>query len=395
MKQFPCPACGGELRFEPGTDSLVCPFCETEVAITPDDRPIIELDIQQYLSQAAQERERYEVLTVQCGRCNAQTTFDPHITADECPFCGTALVRTEQSQQLIKPQAVIPFQIPHPEARHQFDEWLGSLWFAPNGLKKHAETETGLQGVYIPYWTFDASTKTRYKGQKGEYYYVTESYTTTRNGKKVREKREVRKTRWHKTKGKVKNQFDDIPVVASHSLPRAYVNALEPWNFEQLVPYDDQYLSGFRSESYQVNLEAGLQVAQAEMELMIETTIRDDIGGDEQRIDDKAIKYFDVTFKHVLLPIWISAYRYNDDVYRFIINAQTGEVQGERPYSWLKIALAIIAGLIVLFIVFTVLGIITLPIAPAAWPILFLCLVLILVGIGGYFTYSWYKQSQA
>jgi hypothetical protein len=71
--------------------------------------------------------------------------------------------------------------------------------------------------------------------------------------------------------------------------------------------------------------------------------VRQDIAGDEQRIGNLNTDYNAITFKHILLPIWISAYQYNGKIYRFIINGRTGKLEGERPYSWIKIALTIVA----------------------------------------------------
>jgi hypothetical protein len=123
---------------------------------------------------------------------------------------------------------------------------------------------------------------------------------------------------------------------------------LEPWDTADAVPYSDAYLAGFRAECYQIGLADGFVAAQGQMESWIETSIRHDIGGDEQRIDHKRVVYSGVTFKHLLLPVWIAAYRYHQKVYRVLVNARTGEVQGERPYSPVKIAAAIIAGTLAL-----------------------------------------------
>jgi hypothetical protein len=117
---------------------------------------------------------------------------------------------------------------------------------------------------------------------------------------------------------------------------------LEPWNLSQLVPYNDKYLSGFRSESYQVDVTTGLKEGKDKMTPSIRATVRRDIGGDEQRVLTMNTSYSDITFKHILLPIWISSYRYKGKIYRFLINGQTGEVQGERPYSAIKIILAVL-----------------------------------------------------
>ena len=83
------------------------------------------------------------------------------------------------------------------------------------------------------------------------------------------------------------------------------------------------------------------------MDRVIERDVRFDIGGDRQRIHDIDTSITDVTFKHVLLPVWLAAYKYRGKTYRFVVNGQSGRVQGERPYSAWKIATAVALGLII------------------------------------------------
>jgi hypothetical protein len=148
-----------------------------------------------------------------------------------------------------------------------------------------------------------------------------------------------------------------VLVLASNSLPSKHAAALEPWDLKELVPYRDEYLSGFAAESYQVTLEDGFVQAKGIMDGVIRASIRRDIGGDEQRIHWVQTQYNDVTFKHVLLPVWISAYRYHERVFRFLVNARTGEVQGERPYSTIKIVLTVLLALaVVALVMFLVAG---------------------------------------
>lgn len=260
------------------------------------------------------------------------------------------MVRTTETQHLIKPQALLPFKVTEKKANLVFQSWLKNLWFAPNKLKQYARMEYSLQGIYMPYWTYDTNTITQYTGRRGEYYYVTERYTRHAPGKQEVRTRRVRKTRWHATNGTVRNTFDDILVVASRSLPMSYIRALEPWDLANLVPYKDDYLSGFRTESYTINLKEGFEISKGIMADTIVYTIKTDIGGDEQIVRSKHTDYYDITFKHVLLPIWSSGYRFNNHTYHFLVNARTGEVQGERPWSWLKIAFTVILFIITIII---------------------------------------------
>ena len=137
----------------------------------------------------------------------------------------------------------------------------------------------------------------------------------------------------------LQSKFDDVLVCASHSLPEKIARDLEPWDLHELTAFDDRFLSGFVTESYQIDLRNGFDTAKNVMAPQIRTTVCQHIGGDVQQVTSISSEYNSVTFKHILLPLWISAYRYNDKVYRFMINARTGEVQGERPYSAIKIIL--------------------------------------------------------
>ncbi len=300
-------------------------------------------------------RDRYEERqTVRCPGCTAETTFAPDITSDTCPFCGTPIVLTATTSKQIRPRSVLPFHIASREASNLFRTWLGRLWFAPNALKKLARTDRGLKGVYVPYWTYDSSATSWYSGQRGDDYWVTQTYSTIVNGKSVMRTRQVRRTRWSSASGVVWNGFDDVLVLASRTLPRAMAEKLEPWDLHSLEPYTDAFLSGFLAESYQIGLEEGFRLAEAIMDPVIRATVCRDIGGDHQRIHSLRTQHDNVTFKHLLLPIWIGAYRYRRKTYRFLVNARTGEVQGSRPYSWVKITLlvlliaAIVTGIVLL-----------------------------------------------
>jgi len=350
---FPCTNCGAELTFAPGTDALACPYCGTENTIDAPDVAIEERDFEAQISALRDQQEVYEVQTVRCESCGAESTLDDNVSSDLCPFCGTSMVLTTHTQRLIKPQGVLPFKVKSKEAHTAFREWLGSLWFAPNDLKEYARREGRLAGMYLPYWTFDAETTTKYRGQRGEYYYETETYTDSEGNRKTRR---VRRTRWYPARGTVHVPFDDVLVVASDGLPRTYLRKLEPWDLDDLRPYADEYLSGFRTESYTVELDAGYRLAQERMQPEIDQAIRRDIGGDTQRIASKSTDYDETTFKHILLPVWITAYRYRDEVYRIMINARTGEVQGERPWSVIKIALAVTAVVLVVLAIYLLQG---------------------------------------
>ncbi len=343
-RKFPCSRCGGELIFPPNSTALECPYCGHRQEIAAGDLPPVrEEDFAAALAALQSEGESFEQEVVKCGGCGAETTLPAAVAAAACPYCGAQLSSARAKRRAIKPQALLPFKIDRRHAQKAFHGWVKSRWFAPGDLKDYAGREESLQGVYLPYWTYDAKTLSSYTGERGDDYYVTEHYMAHVNGKSVPRTRQVRKTRWRPASGTVQVNFDDILIPASRSLPRALAAALEPWDLQSLTPYTDEYLSGFTAETYQVDLRAGFEEARGIMASSIENAIRRDIGGDHQRIHSVRTSYRDVTYKHILLPVWLSAYRYRGKVYRFSVNARTAEVQGERPWSWMKISLAALA----------------------------------------------------
>jgi DNA-directed RNA polymerase subunit RPC12/RpoP len=343
-RRFPCARCGAVLQYAPGVDALRCAHCGYENRIVAAATPILEQDFRQTLRALAATTATREGIVIHCDSCGASYGFDPAAHAGQCPFCGSPVVaKTEQHREL-QVQALLPFQITHDQSRAAFRQWLGRLWFAPGGLKDYARNDASLTGMYVPYWTYDAETTTRYRGERGDDYQVRETYRAIENGREVERVRVVTKTRWTPAAGVVSRFFDDVLVLASRSLPRAVTERLEPWDLTHLTPYREEYLSGFRSEMYQVELDQGFERAREIMAPIIRRDIERDIGGHRQRIHAADTRYDKIRFKHILLPVWMSAFRFRDRTYRFLVNGRTGEVQGERPYSPWKIAFAILLG---------------------------------------------------
>ena len=345
--RWPCDSCGAELRFAPGQTSLRCDHCGhlQEIPQAADhDRhaSLTEHDLARGLRDDLPQTAMEEPQTTKCSNCGALVEFEGAQHAKKCPFCATSLVIGTGTNRQIKPQAVIPFQLDERSAREAMGKWLGGLWFAPNGLVEYARKGRALDGLYVPYWTFDADTRSRYQGQRGEYYYETRTYTVEVNGRREQRQEQVQKVRWYPASGQVARDFDDVLVLASHSLPRSYTEGLEPWNLGALEPYRPDYLAGFTAEGYTVPLLEGNARGHEIMTRVIHQDVARDIGGDEQRITSVDTSYSAETFKHILLPIWMAAYKYNGKTFRFVVNGQTGKVQGERPYSIWKIAIAVL-----------------------------------------------------
>jgi LSD1 subclass zinc finger protein len=355
VKTFPCAGCGARLTFAPGTRELKCEYCGTANAIAEDDGRVEELDFNTYLKALEGNLETVEEEQVKCEKCGAEQTLHANLFASRCTFCGTGIVSKSYANRRIKPKSIVPFQVDRRRAQDSFRAWVRKLWLAPSDLKRYAQSDTGLVGIYLPFWTYDCRTSSDYRGERGDDYYTTETYTTRNSsGETVTQTRQVRHTRWTSVSGHVEHFHDDVLVMASTSLPAHIVDSTERWNLKALVPYKPEFVSGFQAEAYRIGLQEGFPVAKATIDIQIRRLVERDIGGDHQRVHGVSTRYSDIKFKHVLLPVWVSAYRYRDKAYRFVINGQTGEVSGESPKSWWKIAflvLAILVGLFVLLLI--------------------------------------------
>ena len=341
---YPCEQCGSQLQYKEGTQLLNCHHCGHEHQIRLSREPILEYDFHSTLKELPGAAPDAIQLTVKCHACAAEFEFDANVHADECPFCGTKIVVDAHRHRQIQPKALLPFRINANEARGAYKQWLKRLWFAPNAVKKYARQQRDLNGVYVPYWTYDCDTYTRYRGQRGTNYQVRQRVRVKVNGKMTTQTRMVTKIRWSPVSGAVSRGFDDVLVYATDSLPRRMAKELSPWDLPALQPYQEEFLSGFRSEVYKVDLGQGFDYAKERMHPTIRQDIRRDIGGDHQRIGGSDTRYSNITFKHILLPFWIAGFRFRNKTYQFIVNARTGEVQGDRPWSWVKIGLAVILG---------------------------------------------------
>lgn len=353
VKTFPCTGCGAKLSFAPGTTTLKCEYCGTTNAFQEDDTRIEELDFNTFLKALEGKQDVVEEEHVKCDKCGAEQNLPDNLFASRCTFCGASIVSKSYANRRIKPKSLVPFQVDRRAAQDSFRRWVGKLWLAPNDLKRYAQSDAGLTGVYLPFWTYDAWTSSDYRGERGDDFNREETYT---NSQGQTQTRTVRETRWTPVTGHIDKFHNDVLVMASRSLPAEIVGATERWDLMKLVPYKSEYVSGFQAEAYAVGLKDGFPIARQVIDRQIESAIRSDIGGDHQRISHVDVRYSDIKFKHVLLPVWVSAYRYRDKPFRFIINGQTGEVSGESPKSWWKIAFLTLAILLVFLVLLVLAG---------------------------------------
>ena len=337
-----CPNCGATVVFDPASGMMHCQYCgySCELPKAENENAICEMDF-----ESAVHTESYnwgeQKKTVQCKQCGAVTIYDSLETAAICPFCGSTSVMPAANENTIAPGAVCPFAITKVQAGVLFSVWLKRKWFAPSKAKKSARPEA-FQGVYLPYWTFDANTTSNFTARAGFDKKVTDDdgHTST-------------KTDWRRVIGVYQEFFDDVTVMASKHLEGSGVKACEPFDFSKLVPYSPHVVAGFIAERYSIGLKEGWISAQS----TIQSRLRSDISSHVRRHwhADRADSlkfstlYSNITYKYLLVPIWISSFKYKDKIYQFAVNGQTGKVGGKTPVSGWRVFLVILLAAAALF----------------------------------------------
>ncbi len=364
-----CSACGGPLVFDPATQKMLCEFCGTAFEIPAEldedematqnkqqqaaataagaaaagatanaakaagampakrnrhgERPLSEADAKAHCDWGAQKK------MVTCKTCGAQTIYDAAQTTSSCPYCDSNQILEEPDKNdNMSPTGICVFKVDKDKARKLFQEWVSSLWFAPNDLKHRASAE-GIDGVYLPHWTFDTEAIADYVIEYGidETEKVNGEETTT--------------TRWYTDRGRHRKFFDDFLMPACKKDNEHLLSDLAPFDTNDYQDYKPEYMAGYAAEKYTVTVHDAWKEAQKRMSSNLDEEIcdlvRDKHHADHTRTKELNVQYSEAMFKYLFLPIWLSSFRYNGKVYQFMINGQTGKVSGDRPYSGWKL----------------------------------------------------------
>lgn len=333
-----CASCGGTIKWNIAKQCLECSACRTPYTAETTVERVEEHDFEGYLQREGQRVSFPDATIIVCGTCGAQIAVEEHCTATVCPMCGSTQLLESRQEAGVPPDGVIPFRVDRDTAQQNFAKWVKSRWFAPNRLKQ-AYQAGKLQGIYLPFWTFDAQVTSTYRGQGGNNHTVRDSKGNTRT-----------EIHWRSVSGTVGGFYDDLQVCATLNSASQVVEKVLPYNTcDNTLPFSSSYLSGFLAEHYAIPATQAVDTAKNQVRTDQINQAESDIlsrGFDYARISDINIEYHKITYKHVLLPAWSSAFAYNGKQYMYIINGESGKVGGQRPYSIPKIVAAVAAAVV-------------------------------------------------
>ena len=291
------------------------------------------------------------VETYTCSNCGATTSFDPGTRTLRCPFCGTemAVRASAAAKDLDADQFVLPFTVQKEDSSTLIRKWLGSSFWAPGDLKNRSALERG-QGIYVPFWRFDADASSTWEGEI--------SKTHTRNVQRTRTNSEGKRENytatenyktWHPRSGTHQGSHRTW-VAASTGLTQTEGDELMPFPEEAMMTYSPDLLFGFSSEDPGIDEDGAWSVG----EQRIREMERDACAREVERLTRADTTLSNKRSAVCYLPVWIYGYTYQQKQYRVLVNGHTGEVVGERPVSKARVGAAVGVGLLLLVVIIVV-----------------------------------------
>ena len=345
---LPCPSCGNQLNYSAEVQKIVCNYCGHQEELDRSTDKIQEQSLDAAIRSLSYfEADYLDKKVFDCHNCSAKIMVELDSPKINCGFCGSSNVNIDAfDNKYVQPNGILPFQLSRSQAESYFSKWISKGWFHPSKLKR-LEPED-LHGVYIPFWTYDAEVEAEWSGEAGQYYY--ESITVMVDGKP--QQKRVRKTRWHWRSGTLAQFFDDILVSASKSLEQKIVERILPFQMDALINFDPKLILGWEAEIYATEVDRGYRIAEGIINQKVRELCKQRLGGDTQRNLQVQSSFTDQSFKHIMLPIWICSYLYQNKLYRFTINGQTGKIYGKKPISYIKIGILILAIAAIVLLIF-------------------------------------------
>ncbi len=323
--EFECPACGGGLEFTPSSQTVRCPYCDTELSVEALEElansaktvDAAEASWEAPTGSAWQEGEQLNSYI--CNSCGGELLCDANTAATHCPYCDNPVVLTGRVSGTLRPDLIIPFKLDKQAAKAALQRHMSGKILIPKQFKSENQLEK-LQGIYVPFWLFDseAEAEMHYRATRvrtwmdSEYSYVhTSHYSLYRAG--------VLK-------------FTGVPVDGSAKFPDELMESLEPYDLSQAEQFQMAYLAGYLADKYDVSSTQTQARANQRMEQSTQQVFRETAHGYQSVTPQSTnIHLKNSRVRYGLLPVWMLTTRYRGKTYTFAMNGQTGKMVGDLP----------------------------------------------------------------
>ena len=328
-----CDGCGANMVFDPETQMLKCPHCGS-VKDFEKSSVVEEIDVLKAFSNGETWKDDSSVY--RCENCGAVVVLASGQTATRCPYCETSHVVKSEETAGLKPNAVYPFTVSRQNALEFSKKWAKSKLFAPRKFKKNL-SEENFRGVYQPSFTFDSQTRSVYHGRIGKRH-----TRTVGSGKNRRTETYIV---WRNISGTYDEFFNDVLINGDTTYSQNTLNKISPFNYSDIKVYGDEYLTGYMAKRSDRTVESCWDDAKSLIDGSIRRGILSRYVYDVVSYLNVSTTHQDVTYKYVLLPVYILNYRYGKKLYSVHINGNTGKVAGKSPVSPLRVLVAVLLGI--------------------------------------------------
>ena len=323
--RYDCPSCGGRVEFDAGLQKCKCPYCDTEYEV----ETLRKLDA--FLNETPEERQEWDqtpsdhwtdedgTRIFTCSACGGELLTDHNTSATSCPYCSSPVVLKERVQGDLKPDLVVPFRLSREAAVDALHAFFKGKPLLPKVFKNELELEK-VQGIYVPFWLFDVTTKARirYRATKVRFwsdsryqYTETRHYSVLRGGKCT---------------------FESVPIDGSVKLDNALMESIEPFRMDEACDFQTAYLSGYLADRYDADTNACIPRANERVRIGTERAFRSTvIGYQSVTPQHSSISYENGKIRYALLPVWLFHAKWKDQNFLFAVNGQTGRVAGDLP----------------------------------------------------------------
>ncbi|MEM7656278.1 MAG: hypothetical protein AAF399_09140 [Bacteroidota bacterium] len=327
-----CPECGSQLVYDGGgKKKLKCTSCRYSRELGRQSDQVVPRKLHEGVKlKEFKQGLQWPLKSHMCLSCGGEVAVDADRPWSSCPYCGSEeLEETKRHEEVLLPYSIIPFSISQSLALRKLRRWLGRGRFLPNdifGLKKPER----LLGIYLPFFLFDALTRSTWMGEVGIAYFPDP-------------KKKKKRMAWEPTAGYYEHFFQDLPLGMSEAIQDQYFEEIGEYNFRKLVPYDPKYLKTFATELYSLPEIEAFKLADMLMSDEIQIEIFGRLTGDDARKFRVNSEKHSVAFRHVLVPVWLGQYTHKGRLFQVMINGQSGEIAGDKPIDLRKAIITVAA----------------------------------------------------
>jgi predicted RNA-binding Zn-ribbon protein involved in translation (DUF1610 family) len=295
-----------------------------------------------YDEEEWQEEEAEQLLAYSCPSCGGEVVGDETMAATSCPYCDNSVIIPSQFSGDLRPDLVLPFQLDREAAKGALKRHMKGKRFVPKVFRDEHHIDE-IKGIYVPFWLFDADVDAsiRYEAIRTRMWSDSQYNFTESNKYAVYREGSVR--------------FEQIPVDGSSRMADDLMESIEPFDCNSAVPFDTAYLSGFLANRYDVDADESMERARNRIKTSTEESFINSVRGyDSVRSVTSSINMKNGAITYALFPVWILNTKWENQLYTFAMNGQSGKIAGNLPldkkayWRMFIIMAAIITGLIFL-----------------------------------------------